>query len=104
MVRVSGRIPSPVHDPQEEAETIEPMVPEIPSAMNSTSMRFEFYRLPTSICHWYNLFNVWQYVGVGQGNTGREQTKSSPRKLVQLKGNMTVNPQGIHKTYMVLLL
>ena len=50
MVRVSGRIPSPVHDPQEEAETIEPMVPEIPSAMNSTSMRFEFYRLPTSIC------------------------------------------------------
>ena len=38
------------YDPQEEAKTIEPTVPEIPSTMNLIGMRFEFYRLPTSIC------------------------------------------------------
>ena len=45
-----------------------------------------------------------QYVGEGQGNTEREQARSSPTNLVQLKGKMIVNSQGIHKTYMVLLL
>ena len=44
MIGVSGRIPSPVHDLQEEATTIEPMVPEIPSAVNSTGSNFLDYQ------------------------------------------------------------
>ena len=44
MVGVSGRIPSPVHDPQEEAASIEPTVPEIPSAVNSTGSNFIDYQ------------------------------------------------------------
>ena len=50
MIGESGRIQSPIHDPQEEVETNEPTVHASPSAMNSTSMRFKFYRIPTSIC------------------------------------------------------
>ena len=44
MVGVSGRIPSPVHDPHEEAASIEPTVPEIPSVVNSTCSNFIDYQ------------------------------------------------------------
>ena len=44
MVGVSGRIPSPVHDPHEEAASIEPTVAEIPSAVNSTGSNFIDYQ------------------------------------------------------------
>ena len=44
MIGVSGRIPSPVHDLQEEAATIEPTVPEIPSPVNSTGSNFLDYQ------------------------------------------------------------